>query len=247
MYTNEGLEQHFCNCTRHLFCKPGLILDGDSISPCVGFEILTAGVMQISILILWTLFKVIRHFGGTCRLHLLGSSACHPLSHWFLAQLILWPWRRRRHVPSKRWLTLDCQCYIPEDRTLHLLLCQHNHTGFLCGLFYNTVSIWTIQRRMAGWVMNNKLEMIWKKEISHVVIKVLSDHLHGRTEENHDKSLKSRCPSQDPNHASPKYKSTAYCQTNLFGARPDLGAFRSTTHWEFSSLCNGGKAIREWK
>jgi hypothetical protein len=34
-------------------------------------------------------------------------SACHLLSHWFLAQLILLPWRWRRHVLPKHQLTFN--------------------------------------------------------------------------------------------------------------------------------------------
>jgi hypothetical protein len=34
-------------------------------------------------------------------------SACHLLSRWFLAWLILRPWRWRQHVPSKRRLTFN--------------------------------------------------------------------------------------------------------------------------------------------
>jgi hypothetical protein len=35
------------------------------------------------------------------------GSTCHLLSHWFLARLILQPWRWRRHVPPKRRLTFS--------------------------------------------------------------------------------------------------------------------------------------------
>jgi hypothetical protein len=37
--------------------------------------------------------------------HKTTGHACHPLSRWFLARLILRPWRWRRHVPQKRRLT----------------------------------------------------------------------------------------------------------------------------------------------
>jgi hypothetical protein len=40
-----------------------------------------------------------RRFGGT--------SACHLLSRWYLAQLIFRPWRWRRYVSPKRWLTFS--------------------------------------------------------------------------------------------------------------------------------------------
>jgi hypothetical protein len=36
-----------------------------------------------------------------------SGSACHLLSSWFLARLILRPWRWRRYVPPKRRLTLN--------------------------------------------------------------------------------------------------------------------------------------------
>jgi hypothetical protein len=56
----------------------------------VGFEVLTAAVMKITIF--WDIMpcsplKVNRRVGGTSRL----SSACHPLSPWFLARLIFLP------------------------------------------------------------------------------------------------------------------------------------------------------------
>jgi hypothetical protein len=61
--------------------------------------------------------KVNRHFGGTCRLHLQGrrisqarnqpGSACHLLSRWLLAWLILRLSRRRRCVPPKRRLSFN--------------------------------------------------------------------------------------------------------------------------------------------
>jgi hypothetical protein len=35
------------------------------------------------------------------------SSACHLLSRWFLARLILRPWRWERYVPPKRLLTFN--------------------------------------------------------------------------------------------------------------------------------------------
>jgi hypothetical protein len=34
------------------------------------------------------------------------QAACHLLSRWYLARLIL-PWRWRRYVPPKRWLTFN--------------------------------------------------------------------------------------------------------------------------------------------
>jgi hypothetical protein len=55
----------------------------------VGFEVLTAVVLKRTIL--WDI----------------TPPACHPLSRWFLAQLIFRPWRWRRYVPPKRRLTLN--------------------------------------------------------------------------------------------------------------------------------------------
>jgi hypothetical protein len=63
-------------------------------------------------------FKVKRRFGGKYRLHHQGrkislarnqreSSSSHLLSRWFLARLILRPWRWRRYVPPKLRLTLN--------------------------------------------------------------------------------------------------------------------------------------------
>jgi hypothetical protein len=55
--------------------------------------------------------KVNRRLGGTSRLHLqsrkISSSACNLFSRWFLAWLILWTWRGRRHIPLKRRLTFN--------------------------------------------------------------------------------------------------------------------------------------------
>jgi hypothetical protein len=95
------------------------------------FEVLTAVVMKSSVF--WDItpcnpLSVNRRFGGTYRLHLQGrrisqaSSACHLLSSWFLAWLILRPWRWRRHAPPKRQLDFQLSTwrYIPEDRTVHI-------------------------------------------------------------------------------------------------------------------------------
>jgi hypothetical protein len=40
----------------------------------------------------------------------------HLLSRWFLARLILWPWRWRRHVPSKRQLTFNKLCGVVSQK-----------------------------------------------------------------------------------------------------------------------------------
>jgi hypothetical protein len=80
----------------------------------VGFEVLTAVVIKSTIF--WDItpcgpLKANWRFGGTYLLRLQGrrisrtrnqqSSACHLLSRWFLARLILWPWRWRRYIPPK--------------------------------------------------------------------------------------------------------------------------------------------------
>jgi hypothetical protein len=49
--------------------------------------------------------KVNRLFGGTYLY--LQISACHLVSLWFVARLILRPWRWRRYVPPKRLLILN--------------------------------------------------------------------------------------------------------------------------------------------
>jgi hypothetical protein len=42
---------------------------------------------------------------------------------------------------------------------------------------------------MIGWLMNNHLERIWK-EVVMAYLKVLSWHLPGGTEENHEKCVR---------------------------------------------------------
>jgi hypothetical protein len=100
---------------------------------CVGFEVLTAVFMKSSTF--WdvtpcSLLKVNWCFGRICCLHLQGRKISEaknqqsllPASCWFLARLILRPWRWRRHVPPKRQFDFqqNTWCYIPEDRTLYL-------------------------------------------------------------------------------------------------------------------------------
>jgi hypothetical protein len=71
----------------------------------------------------WSPLSFNRHFGGTCRLHLQDRRINQArnqresrwqaklysdmLSRWFLARLILRPWRWRRHVLPKRRLTFN--------------------------------------------------------------------------------------------------------------------------------------------
>jgi hypothetical protein len=75
----------------------------------VGFEILTAVAMRSTIF--WDItpcspLKVNRRFGRIYRLQL-QSFSCHLLPRWFLARLILRPWRWRVYVPLKRRLTFN--------------------------------------------------------------------------------------------------------------------------------------------
>lgn len=66
--------------------------------------------------------KVNRGFGRTCcrLLYLL------PISYWLFAWLIFRPWKWRRHVEPKWWLTFSAlHVVIPEDRTLHGHRCQY--------------------------------------------------------------------------------------------------------------------------
>jgi hypothetical protein len=68
--------------------------------------------------------------------YIIAGSACHLLSRWFLARLILGPWRWRLYIPPKRrWLSTDYTALYPrrwysseppmwEPQTLRI----HNHT-----------------------------------------------------------------------------------------------------------------------
>jgi hypothetical protein len=68
--------------------------------------------------------RVNRRFGGTC------YSACHLLSRWFVARLIFRPWRWRRYIPPKHWLTQwTTRHYIPDDGTLHNHRCSQHTMG----------------------------------------------------------------------------------------------------------------------
>jgi hypothetical protein len=93
---------------------------GGSIRPrlhtIIGFEVLAAVVTKSNIL--WDItpcspLKINRRFRGTFCL----------ISRLFLPRLILRPWRWRRYVPPKRWLTeRTTRRYIPEDSTLQSVL-----------------------------------------------------------------------------------------------------------------------------
>jgi hypothetical protein len=45
-------------------------------------------------------------------------SACHLLSRWFLARLILWPWRWRQYIPPKRELTFNGLHYVVSQKVV---------------------------------------------------------------------------------------------------------------------------------
>jgi hypothetical protein len=116
-----------CLCsvqTRLPFCLPSIGINGKIICtrqliilPVVlyGYKGINRAMVKSSIF--WDItpcspLKINRRFGGTCHLHL-----CFPLLlRWFLARLILRPWRWRQRVPPKRLTTLH---YIPKHKYLH--------------------------------------------------------------------------------------------------------------------------------
>jgi hypothetical protein len=60
-----------------------------------------------------------RNFGGICRVHLqnkrLSQTVLATASRWFLAWLIIRPWRWKLHVPPKLWLTFKwLHCVLSE-------------------------------------------------------------------------------------------------------------------------------------
>jgi hypothetical protein len=64
------------------------------------------------------------------------DSTCNLLSRWFLAWLIVWPWRLRRYVFSETTVGFQrtVRNYVPEDRTLHYYLCE-NQNSYLVELY----------------------------------------------------------------------------------------------------------------
>jgi hypothetical protein len=99
-------------------------------------DVKTAVVMKSSVF--WDIttcspLKVSRCFRGTYRLHFQGrisraryqreagckqvGSACHLPSCWYLARLILRPWRWRRYVPSKRLSTVNGLHFVTSQMT----------------------------------------------------------------------------------------------------------------------------------
>lgn len=101
---------------------------------CVGFEVLTVVIMKSTVF--WnvtprSMLKVSRCFWGTYRLLLQGQrisrarkqhSACHLLSLWFLAYLILQPWRWRWCFPLKHQLTFSRLHGIISQKMVHFIL-----------------------------------------------------------------------------------------------------------------------------
>jgi hypothetical protein len=91
----------------------------EAVVAYVGFEVLTAVVIKSNLF--WditpcSLLEVNRRFGGKYLRHLQGrriirvryhSCAFYLLSRWFLAQLILRPWRWRWYFPPKCLLTFN--------------------------------------------------------------------------------------------------------------------------------------------
>jgi hypothetical protein len=80
-----------------------------------------------------TPLKVYRWFGGICCLDLQGrtlilarnhheAAICLlPTSLWFLAWLIVRPWRRRRYVPPKHRVTFNGQVVISQNMNLFIV------------------------------------------------------------------------------------------------------------------------------
>jgi hypothetical protein len=101
----------------------------------VGEEEEARRVLSSGILCLVVQLKINRRFGGTFLLRLQGRRISEtrsiqtllPSSYWFLTCLTLQPWKWWRYVPLKRRLTFNwtTRRYIPEDRTLHNLLCEN--------------------------------------------------------------------------------------------------------------------------
>jgi hypothetical protein len=50
-----------------------------------------------------------------------NCSACHLLQRWYFARLILWPWRWRRYVHPKHWLTFNILYGVISQKTNMLL------------------------------------------------------------------------------------------------------------------------------
>jgi hypothetical protein len=75
----------------------------------------------------------------------------HLLSHWFLAQLILWPWRLRRHFLLKCWLTFQRTTlhYIPEDTAVHNNHCENHNLLRYAAEYLMTKRYW----HAASWEM----------------------------------------------------------------------------------------------
>jgi hypothetical protein len=86
-----------------------------------------------------------------------NPAACHLLSYWFIAKFILRPWRWRRYIPLKTWLTfnglhgvisqktalfIDAVCYNSSPSTPilgKLVLIIRDQLQFKCDSEQNTV------------------------------------------------------------------------------------------------------------
>jgi hypothetical protein len=112
------LNQEWWNGKQENTCRV-LVQKSQVKTELIGFDILTEVVMKSYIwdTTPWSPLKVNRRFGGTCWFLLQGwriiqarnlRQASSKQSHcWFFAWIILWPWRRRRHVSPKRQLTFN--------------------------------------------------------------------------------------------------------------------------------------------
>jgi hypothetical protein len=105
IWTPDGIRKMWYFEFRNLIC----------LRECnLGFEVLTPVVMKSSIFWditacsplrvnwCWTAWNLVAK-----RSLLSTGSACHLLSLWFLAWLILLPWRWRWYISWKRWLTVN--------------------------------------------------------------------------------------------------------------------------------------------
>jgi hypothetical protein len=118
---------------------------------CAGFEIPTMVVMKSSIfwdITLRSPLKVNRRFGGIFRQGLL------PSPRWFLAWLIIRPWRWRRNVPPKRRFTFNGLHGVIFQKIEHFWLCYSycNDLPYLFPCVFYSVLTPEIQI-MVFWVM----------------------------------------------------------------------------------------------
>jgi hypothetical protein len=98
--------------------------------------------------------------GSSNKQSFLLSASC-----WFLASLILWPWRSKRHVPPKRWLTFK-ELHDIILQKIELFMINWLHILVTMVIFRSSnrrhiflVSLWalltakiTVYRRMLEWL-----------------------------------------------------------------------------------------------